>query len=347
MISRRAALRALVGSLAVGTSARFAWAEDSPVSSESDRLVRYTDDASFHIEMRAEITLGEFALSELEVWLPVPQNDREQTIRNLKLPESHVALVTTANGTAQVARLLQKKNLPGPGQKTSFAIEYDLVSRKGRVDAKRLAALPYAPYPAALKAETWLAPEEKVQAKSAKIAEIAATLAGERRPAQQIARAAYEWVLERTTYQLIDGFGGATYCLEKQHGECGDYSALFVALCRAAGVPARIVAGAWADQTDGWHVWAEFLLPTGEWSPVDGSLGDGNPRARVFYFGNRESNRVGLTKAADVTLLEGSREPRSISFLQTGAWWWWTKQTYKGKTGPNVEFRLTGAKTKS
>jgi transglutaminase-like putative cysteine protease len=77
------------------------------------------------------------------------------------------------------------------------------------------------------------------------------------------------------TYQLVGGSKGAKLAFENEYGECGDYSALFVALCRAAGIPARPVVGRWAtSEAIDWHVWAEFHLPGYGWVPVDPTVAD-------------------------------------------------------------------------
>ena len=146
-------------------------------------------------------------------------------------------------------------------------------------------------------------------------------------------------MLDRTSYKLIGGLGGAAYCLRKGHGECGDYSALFVALCRAAGIPARPVTGFWANKTNSWHVWAEFMLPTGEWIPVDCSLGDQNEKNRDYYFGSLDNRRVALCKTYDVALPEARVGRKEIDFLQVGAWWWHASRTGKR---PTAKFTVHG-----
>lgn len=73
---------------------------------------------------------------------------------------------------------------------------------------------------------------------------------------------------------------GAVAALEARSGVCTEYTSLFVALMRAAGVPSRIVngqilldakrqpaKGAW--KTAERHQWAEFFDPEKGWVPVD------------------------------------------------------------------------------
>jgi transglutaminase-like putative cysteine protease len=60
--------------------------------------------------------------------------------------------------------------------------------------------------------------------------------------------------------------------LEARAGDCNELTVLFVALARAAGRPARPVAG--LLRRDGrfyYHAWAEVYL--GDWVPVDPMFG--------------------------------------------------------------------------
>jgi hypothetical protein len=67
------------------------------------------------------------------------------------------------------------------------------------------------------------------------------------------------------------GLTNASKTLEMKYGVCINYARLFVALCRATGIPARTVWG--AVNTGGGsyrshHAWAEFLDEEGNWHTV-------------------------------------------------------------------------------
>ncbi len=110
-------------------------------------------------------------------------------------------------------------------------------------------------------------------------------------------------------YNAVVGFLGydpkATDVLESlktRKGDASVYSLLFTALLRAAGVPARPVAG-YVVGSDGKavrHMWAEFYLEQLGWVPVDPALADGlkfgdfprvlNPAS--YYFGNMDNQHI-------------------------------------------------------
>ncbi|MCP5068540.1 MAG: transglutaminase domain-containing protein, partial [bacterium] len=61
---------------------------------------------------------------------------------------------------------------------------------------------------------------------------------------------------------------GARKVLKQRFGHCWDKSDLLITLCRAAGIPARQVAG-WVPPLNAGHVWAEVRLGEAGWIPVD------------------------------------------------------------------------------
>jgi transglutaminase-like putative cysteine protease len=61
---------------------------------------------------------------------------------------------------------------------------------------------------------------------------------------------------------------GVPRVLSQRFGRCWDKSDLFVTLARAAGIPARQVAG-WVPPLDAGHVWAEVQIAGEGWIPVD------------------------------------------------------------------------------
>ncbi|GAB4467121.1 MAG: transglutaminase family protein [Burkholderiaceae bacterium] len=150
------------------------------------------------------------------------------------------------------------------------------------------------------------------------------------------ARAIYEWTVENTFRNPKTrgcGVGDVKAMLETGtlNGKCADLNALFVALCRAAGVPARDVYGVrvvesprgyksmgkLGDITKAQHCRAEFYAQGIGWVPVDPAdvrkvvleerpnltLADDIVKTmRSFLFGNWEGNWLAYNYAHDVKL---------------------------------------------
>jgi hypothetical protein len=71
----------------------------------------------------------------------------------------------------------------------------------------------------------------------------------------------------------LEGDYGAAYAIENKYGDCTEFSTLFVSLCRAAGIPARMTTSIIKTELEGWqyHSQAEFFA-NGIWFPIDPTL---------------------------------------------------------------------------
>lgn len=125
------------------------------------------------------------------------------------------------------------------------------------------------------------------------------------------AKAIYGWIVDNISYKYPPN-RGIRYCLPRRTGDCGSYSLIFVSLCRAVGIPARVANGHWACKAKlNYHVWPEFYLPKYGWIPADatdgrasrenpGSLaGKGDP---WYFFGNLDSGRFISSKGTSIQL---------------------------------------------
>jgi hypothetical protein len=84
----------------------------------------------------------------------------------------------------------------------------------------------------------------------------------------------FHWVVENMSYEYPDTTQrGAAKSFRRRKGDCGEYSFVFTAMCRAVGIPARIIICIWPHEAGG-HGWAEYLLPPYGWIPVDPSMAD-------------------------------------------------------------------------
>jgi transglutaminase-like putative cysteine protease len=75
--------------------------------------------------------------------------------------------------------------------------------------------------------------------------------------------------------------------LEQRKGDCSEHALLFVALCRAAGIPARRCTGyVCVGEMWGAHAWGEVW--TGAWIGVDPTTDDVGTAARYVFYGRPE-----------------------------------------------------------
>lgn len=302
-----------------------------PICGPLAGLVRTSDPATYHIEHWAEFTADSGQVNRLEIWLPLPLTTDAQTVFNLQISGAPARIYRDRHGRARVA-VHQTTAPPGPGQSLQLRLAYDATRSAVEADTTALAERNFPDYdPRDVALQPFLRPEAKIQAAHSQIVGAARGLKANHTGPFLHARAAYDFVLERLSYQHIDGLGGALYAYRNRHGECGDYSALFVALCRAMRIPARPCVGFWANATDDWHVWAEFNLPGVGWVPVDPSKGDEGEDLADAFFGELDHNRITVAHSFDIHLA-GKSGRHSVDFLQNGAWWWY----FRGGPEPNV-----------
>jgi hypothetical protein len=85
----------------------------------------------------------------------------------------------------------------------------------------------------------------------------------------------FQYVRHHMTYKYPPKQRGAQFALKSAEGDCGQYSYLFIALCRAVGIPARLQAGFhFIPDKTGYHVWSEIYTLSHNWIPVDTSYED-------------------------------------------------------------------------
>lgn len=117
-----------------------------------------------------------------------------------------------------------------------------------------------------------------------------------------IGRNIYEYVMKNVEYELIGGWDIAPIVLGRGSGSCSEFTFVFIAMCRAAGLPARYVGslavrGDDASWDDVFHRWAEIYLPNYGWVPADPSRGDSPWPSERFNSWGRVSNRLLITTA--------------------------------------------------
>jgi hypothetical protein len=124
-----------------------------------------------------------------------------------------------------------------------------------------------------------------LQSDDARVKKIAAEVAGEETDSLVVARKLEKWVHREIKEKNFGvGFATAAEVAKNLEGDCSEHGVLLAALCRAAGIPSRVVAGViYADvlvtreNPDaggfGFHMWTEVFV--GKWVALDATLGHG------------------------------------------------------------------------
>lgn len=118
----------------------------------------------------------------------------------------------------------------------------------------------------------WLAPDPLVQSENPRIRAQARLLVGRERDPARAAERILRWVHGELRKEPARGAPSAIEAFEARRGDCNEHTALYVALARAAGLPARTVAGlVYLDGRFYYHAWPEVYLS--DWVAVDPTWG--------------------------------------------------------------------------
>lgn len=214
-------------------------------------------------------------------------------------------------------------NAPGSGKSLEFKISFTFTAYETSAWVDPDKVLPYDKSKPLYKLYT--RPERFIKSTDPQIVEIANQVAGTETNPYKLAQKFYEYVVANAHYYLVGkGLLGAKALLTNGEGECGDFSALFIALARAKGIPARSVVGYWAasgiNQT---HVWAEFYIEGLGWIPVDPTMGQKSSTDDKYYFGNMDDERVILDKGYNIPLVPTAPDNYLAPLMQVPYWWFW------------------------
>ena len=149
----------------------------------------------------------------------------------------------------------------------------------------------------------YLRPSPLIESRNPEIISRSKSIGNRRQSDGERVEAIYDWVRENVRYEEGD-LKGALAALEDRCGDCEELSSLFIALCRAQGIPSRTV---WVPG----HCYPEFFLKRngaqGDWIPCQ-VAGD---RA----FGEMNESRPILQKG-DSFHVPGDSQKRPLRYAQ-------------------------------
>lgn len=117
-------------------------------------------------------------------------------------------------------------------------------------------------------------PEPLIQSDDPRIVTQARAIIGTERRAGAVAAMLTRWVYHTLEKKISPGIPSAVQVLETKSGDCNEHTALYVALARSVGLPARTAVGVMYHPRYGrfyFHAWPEVWL--GQWVAVDPTWG--------------------------------------------------------------------------
>ncbi len=127
-------------------------------------------------------------------------------------------------------------------------------------------------------------------------------------------RKIFDYICDRIEYNLkpLGGWNPAPTVLKRGTGSCSEYSFIFIAMCRASGLPARyagslVVRNEDKGVDDVYHRWAEVYLPNYGWIPVDVSAGDSPVPAQ-------RARKIGVLRNVYLITTKGGGDSEYLDF---------------------------------
>lgn len=251
---------------------------------------------------------------DVRVWIPYPVSDKEQTIEDVKIDGNFSKSGVYSQKEKGDMSLYAEWKEPAKERYITLTFKAKAVERIKKDFPKNI-PLEESGIPAEIKE---FVKGSQYTPTDGRIKEIAMNVTRGKKGILEKAEAVYDWVIENT-YRDPNvqgcGIGDVERMLTIKGGKCADISGVYVAIARAAGVPARDVFGLRLgkkpedDITGGHHCWAEFYLPGYGWVPADPAdvrkamLEKGldlkqAKQYRDYYFGAVDEYRIALTRGA-------------------------------------------------
>ncbi|MDB6054476.1 MAG: transglutaminase domain protein [Verrucomicrobiales bacterium] len=255
---------------------------------------------------------------QVKGWFWMPENRPEQQVLDFKVVEAPASLKITRD-PKYGRSWLYAEVAANPEVPMRIITEFTVLRRavEGMADAAKAGPITEAhrrAYAVELKRD------EKHMEITADIQKIADTLTENETNPVFIARKFFDYVISKSDHYSKTGpapkglaLGDATECLLGKGDTCTDQHALFIALCRARGIPCRLMYGsrlkpenADKDHDPGYRCWPNFFAPGLGWVPLDVSSGDTAVDHPERWFGGLDENRLEWAEGRDFDF-----EPRS------------------------------------
>jgi transglutaminase-like putative cysteine protease len=254
---------------------------------------------------------------EVRLWIPYPVSSQYQDISDVRISGDFARSAVYTDKKYQTPMLYAQWPAGADSRHLTFSFKAVRQEVSRRDFPQKEAAWDPADY------AMWLAPSS-LGPIDGPVKELADSIIKGKTSVLARAKAIYDWTCEnmyRDPATIGCGKGDVCFLLQRPGGKCTDIHSVFVALCRAAGVPAREIFGIRLgkkpvqDISTWQHCWAEFYLPGYGWVPVDPAdvrklmlkkkLELGDPQTvelRRYFWGGWDAFRVKLAMGRDLVL---------------------------------------------
>jgi transglutaminase-like putative cysteine protease len=222
------------------------------------------------------VNFGPGTVRSGDVYLAVPVEAPNQTFAGEPAFDPEPAEILTDRWGQKVARFHGEDIAPGQKLRATMKITMTAWAVRWHVDPERVGRL--SAVPGDVRAR-YTADGTKYMTGDPVIEDAAEAAVGDERNPYFMVRRIARYIQDRMTYELAGGWNVAPAVLTRGTGSCSEYTFVFVAMCRAAGIPARYVGSVVVRTDDAstdnvFHRWPEVYYPGYGWVLADAQAGD-------------------------------------------------------------------------
>ena len=221
----------------------------------------YLEPRPYELSIGVELQ-GEGDAMHIRASTPVPLPHAEQQVDDVRIETEgcEASIQQVGEGAAQL--LLSAPSIRR-GQRIGAIAHYKLTLKKQYFGHQRDRFSAQQPEPPPAIRKQYLGDSPGIQTRAPEVRKLHAELSSQETHPWALAEVFQRWVHKEIEPKRGE-FMGVVNALKRRYGDCEEKAAVFVALCRASGIPARLV---WVPN----HNWAEFYLADmdgqGHWIP--------------------------------------------------------------------------------
>ena len=270
------------------------WATDSQsdeiyqlILKDDEKFIR-TDEEQHRVVYKHKVqNFGPGNVLDLDVHFAIPENRDNQEITS-EIKYNGNPKIESDQWGQKTARFDYGKMKSGEIAYSEMAVDFTTWNVRYFIFPDKVGGL--GDIPADIK-ERYLSDNEKYQINSPVIQKYLEEVLKDEENPYWIMRKIIQFLIGHLHYNMDGAWDTAPTVLTNAHGSCSEYTFTFIALCKAAGLPARYVGATWikgdeSSMDDWFHRWPEVYLPNYGWIPVDPTHSDRkSPRDQAFPIG--------------------------------------------------------------
>jgi transglutaminase-like putative cysteine protease len=247
----------------------------------------------------------------LEIWLPLPQTDRNQTVHRITIDAPNRV---TVGRESRFGNQSVHVRVDQPAAPVTVTLSVEATRRENAGTREVLSDGVQAEY---LRPEPLVPLDGPVRALALEATRGLDIDSGK-------AKAIYEKVVSLMKYDKSGtgwGRGDALFACDARRGNCTDFHALVIGMARSVDIPARFAIGLplpherGTGDITGYHCWAELYVQGRGWVPVDASEAAKDPTRRDYFFGHHDEDRLELSRGRNLTLNPAQNGPQLNFFV--------------------------------